>query len=126
VDVAGWDCREVPAEPRLHTFQTADGSFLNRGAMPAGEALSRRLRAMRSQLYGAGQHEQSSASACSQNAVSDADLESDVAVRSVSFLASLVRAQTDVEEGEPCPGEVAVQRAISTRLAELGASVTDM
>ena len=50
----------------------------------------------------------------------------DVAARSVSFLASLVRAQTDVEDGEPCPGEVAVQRAISARLNELGCSVTDM
>ena len=83
----------------------------------------RRLRTMRSQLHAARQHEQLVASPCSSQI---ADLESDVAARSVSFLASLVRAQTDVEEGEPCPGEVAVQRAISARLAELGASVTDM
>lgn len=84
----------------------------------------RRLRTMRSQLHAARQHEQLVASPCSSQIA--VDLESDVAARSVSFLASLVRAQTDVEEGEPCPGEVAVQRAISARLAELGASVTDM
>ena len=84
-----------------------------------GKAIHR-LRAMRSQLY----EQPDFASASSSQMV--ADFESDVATRSVSFLASLVRAQTDVEEGEPCPGEVAVQRVISARLAELGASVTDM
>ena len=44
----------------------------------------------------------------------------------MEFLRSLVRVQTDTEEGEPCPGENAVQRVISARLAELGCSVTDM
>ena len=50
----------------------------------------------------------------------------DAGQRSVEFLRSLVRVQTEIEEGEPCPGENAVQRVISARLAELGCSVTDM
>ena len=88
--------------------------------------VNRRLRAVRSQLRdGARWDRLGEPPACSQPA-GVAGAESGVAARSVSFLASLVRAQTDVAEGEPCPGEVAVQRAISTRLAELGASVTDM
>ena len=80
-----------------------------------------RLRVVRSHLT----QEQSAASA-TRDAVSGVDLESDVAARSISFLAALVQAQADVKEGEPCPGEVAVQHAISARLVELGASVTDM
>ena len=90
-------------------------------------AANRRLGAVRSQLRDAVQqaHVLPVQRAC-QNAACGFDTDSVVATRSVSFLASLVRAQTDVEEGEPCPGEVAVQRAISKRLTELGASVTDM
>ena len=81
----------------------------------------RRLRAVRSQLRDGLRRDRERAEPAGVGGA-----ESDVAARSVSFLASLVRAQTDVAEGEPCPGEVSVQRAISTRLAELGASVTDM
>ena len=94
-------------------------------------AVNRRLGVVRSQLRDATvKHTQARvrppAQGACQNAARGIDTESVVAARSVSFLASLVRAQTDVEEGEPCPGEVAVQRAISKRLTELGASVTDM
>ena len=91
---------------------------------------NRRLRAVRNQLRDVSQqsHERPALGAhqYASGPWSVVTSESDVAARSVNFLASLVRAQTDVEQGEPCPGEVAVQRVISTRLAELGASVTDM
>ena len=44
----------------------------------------------------------------------------------VDFLAELVRAQTDVRSGEPCPGESAVQELISAKLDALGCEVQDM
>lgn len=48
------------------------------------------------------------------------------AARSVEFLQQLVRAQANAVDGEPCPGESAVQNLASARLAELGCKVTDM
>lgn len=96
--------------------------------MVSAEA-NRRLMAVCTQLAAQWPHDQPTSIAAGprQNAASDrGDSQSDVAARSVSFLATLVRAQNDVEQNEPCPGEMAVQRAISARLTQLGASVTSM
>ena len=46
--------------------------------------------------------------------------------RSVAFLLECVRSQVNVQEGEPCPGEVAVQKLVSARLTEIGCQVSDM
>ena len=81
-----------------------------------GNSVSRRLSSVRSHL----QEQPPLAAALSAAATSDVD------ARAIQFLRECVRIQTEVQEGEPCPGEVAVQKLISARLTEIGCQVSDM
>jgi acetylornithine deacetylase/succinyl-diaminopimelate desuccinylase-like protein len=86
-------------------------------ASPGGAMATRRLSAVRAQLAAGASGAQR------RRAEEPAD---DVRSRAVAFLAALVRAQADAVEGEPCPGETAVQLLVSARMAALGCTVHEL